>query len=110
MLDVAVDARRGSPTYGKHVARELSADRGDQMFVPVGFLHGFLTLEPDTIVTYKVDAAYSAAADGAVRWDAPELGIAWPLEAPPLLSARDAAAPTFADFDTPFAFSAGAAS
>lgn len=110
VLDVAVDVRRGSPTYGKHVARELSADRGDQMFVPVGFLHGFLTLEPDTIVTYKVDASYSAADDGAIRWDAPELGISWPLEGPPLLSARDAAAPTFADFDTPFAFNAGAAS
>ncbi len=110
VLDVAVDARRGSPTYGRHVARELSAERGEQMFVPVGFLHGFLTLEPDTIVTYKVDASYSAADDGAVRWDTPDLAIAWPLEAAPLLSARDASAPTFAEFDTPFVYSAGAAS
>lgn len=101
--DVAVDVRRGSPTYGHWVAEELSAENGVQLLVPRGFLHGFITLVPDTDVLYKVDAPYSAACDGAVRFDDPDLGIEWGIE-PRLavLSEKDARAPYFRDFITPF--------
>jgi dTDP-4-dehydrorhamnose 3,5-epimerase len=103
ILDVAVDVRRGSPTYGRHAAVELSADSGEQVFVPAGFLHGFVTLEPDTLVLYKVDAPYAPECEGAVRWDDADLGIDWGVSAA-TLSAKDAAAPAFADFDTPFVY------
>ena len=101
--DVAVDVRRGSPTYGQWVAVELSAEAGDQLWVPRGFLHGFVTLEPDTEVVYKVDAPYAADCDGAIRFDDPDLAIDWgidPSEAQ--LSDKDRAAPAFRDFDSPF--------
>jgi dTDP-4-dehydrorhamnose 3,5-epimerase len=99
ILDVAVDVRRGSPTFGSHVKAELSADGGEQLHVPVGFLHGFVTLEPDTRVTYKVTDYYAADCDGAVRWDS--LDIDWG-SGPFKLSPKDAAAPAFADFESPF--------
>ena len=105
VLDVAVDVRRGSPTYGAWVAEELSAENGAQLLVPRGFLHGFVTLEPATDVLYKVDAFYDPAADGAVRFDDPDLRIDWGI-APgtAVLSEKDAAAPAFADFESPFAW------
>jgi dTDP-4-dehydrorhamnose 3,5-epimerase len=103
VLDVAVDARRGSPAYGRWVAVRLSAERGEQILVPRGFLHGFVTLEPATLVAYKVDAGYDAAADGSVAWDDPDLGIDWGT-ARPVLSAKDAAAPRFADWVSPFVY------
>jgi dTDP-4-dehydrorhamnose 3,5-epimerase len=108
ILDVAVDARRGSPTYGRHVKAELTADEGTQLFVPEGFLHGFVTLEPDTRVAYKVSDYYAADCDGGVRWDDPDLAIDWGVKAP-LLSPKDAAAPSFAAFDNPFTYAPGAA-
>lgn len=101
LLDVAVDARRGSPTYGRWHAEELSFDNGRQLLVPVGFLHGFATLEPDTEVAYKCSAPYSAEHDGAVRWDS--LGIEWGVS-DPVLSDKDARAPAFADWQSPFAW------
>lgn len=105
ILDVAVDARRGSPHYGQSVAVELSAANFQQLFVPQGFLHGFITLEPDTEVVYKVDNYYSAAHDGSVRWDDPALGIDWgEAAASPVLSAKDQAAPLFGEFDNPFEY------
>lgn len=107
ILDVAVDARRGSPTYGRHVAAELSAEDGRQILVPEGFLHGFMTLEPDTLVSYKVNAFYNAAADGCVRWDDPALAIDWPSPGPARLSPKDAAAPMFAGSDFGFEYVAG---
>lgn len=107
IFDVAVDVRAGSPTYGRHVSAELSAEDGRQILVPRGFLHGFMTLEPDTLVTYKVDSYYDAAADGAVRWDDPALGIAWPLSGPVSISPKDAAAPAFADATFGFDYSPG---
>ena len=107
ILDVVVDARRGSPTWGRHVKVELSAEDGRQIFVPEGFLHGFVTREPETLVAYKVNAHYSAEADGAVAWNDPDLAIDWSLDGPPELSAKDAAAPAFAAFDTPFRFESG---
>lgn len=105
ILDVAIDVRRGSPTYGRHATVELSAETGEQIFVPAGFLHGFVTLEPDTLVLYKVDAPYAPECEGSVRWDDPDLGIDWGVSAgAATLSAKDAAAPAFAAFDSPFVY------
>lgn len=103
--DVAVDIRRGSPTYGAWVGRELSAEAGNQLLIPVGFLHGFVTRTPDVIVAYKCSAPYAAETEGAVRFDDPDLGIDWgiaPEDA--VLSDKDAAAPGFAGFDSPFTY------
>lgn len=97
ILDVAVDIRRGSPTFGRHVAVELTADGLEQLFVPAGLAHGFCTLEPDTIVAYKVDAFYSQACERAIRWNDPAIGIAWPAVAGTVVSDKDAVAPTLAD-------------
>ena len=101
VLDVAVDVRPGSATYLKSVARELTAAGGEQLLVPQGCLHGFLTLEDNAEVLYKVDAHYDRAADGAVRWDSPEFGVDWG-RAEPVLSDKDRAAPLFADWTNPF--------
>lgn len=98
ILDVAVDLRRSSPTYGRHVAVRLDAVAGEQLYVPAGFAHGFCTLEPDTMVAYKVDAYYSPAHDRAVLWDDPEIGIDWPVAtAEAILSDKDRRAPRLAD-------------
>jgi dTDP-4-dehydrorhamnose 3,5-epimerase len=104
LWDVAVDIRRGSPTYGRWHGEELSAANGRQLLVPKGFLHGFVTLEPDTEILYKCTDVYAPACDGAVRWDDPDLAIAWPLDGTPVLSAKDAAAPLLRDFVSPFAW------
>jgi len=98
ILDVAVDLRRSSPTYGRHVAVELSAQNGRQLLVPIGFAHGFCTLEPDTEILYKVSAYYSAAHDHGLAFDDPELGIEWPV--PPgraILSDKDRKQPRLAE-------------
>lgn len=101
--DVAVDARRGSPTYGQWVAAELSAENRRQLFIPVGFLHGFVTLEDDTDVAYKVSALYDPASDDGIRWDDPMLALPWPLDGrEALVSDKDGALPSFAQFDSPF--------
>jgi dTDP-4-dehydrorhamnose 3,5-epimerase len=103
--DVAVDVRAGSPSYGQWVAEELSAENGEQLWVPAGFLHGFVTLEPETDVIYKVDDHYAPDCDGAVRFDDPDLAIDWGIDtARAVLSAKDAAAPAFAAFETPFRY------
>ena len=101
ILDVAVDARKGSPGYGQHVAVELSAETGAQLYVPKGFLHGFLTLTEDCEVQYKCTDIYAPECDGAVAWDS--LGIDWGTTAP-ILSEKDAKASQFSDFDSPFEF------
>jgi len=106
LFDVAVDARRGSPSYGRWFGTELSFENGRQLWVPAGFLHGFLTLEPDTEIVYKCTDYYAPEADGAVRWDS--VGIDWRLSGEPVLSPKDAAAPAFDDFDTPFTYEAPA--
>jgi dTDP-4-dehydrorhamnose 3,5-epimerase len=103
IFDVAVDIRKGSPTYGRWVGVELSADNFRQLLIPVGFLHGFVTLEPDTAVFYKVTAHYSQPQDFGVAWNDPDIGVDWPkLSAPPTLSAKDAAQPLLRDLKNPF--------
>ncbi|MBY0260566.1 dTDP-4-dehydrorhamnose 3,5-epimerase [Methylobacterium sp.] len=104
ILDVAVDLRRDSPTYGQHVAVRLDAEAGEQLYVPIGFGHGFCTLVPDTMVAYKVaGGVYSPEHDGALLWNDPALGIAWPVtEAEAQLSDKDRVAPRLAELSPPF--------
>lgn len=107
ILDVAVDIRKGSPSYGKWVGVELSAENGQQLLVPKGFLHGFLTLTADCEVQYKCTDVYAPECDGAVAWDS--VGIDWGLNgAQPVLSAKDAVAQALADFDSPFTYEGAA--
>lgn len=103
ILDVAVDLRRASPTYGRFVAVELSAENGLQLFVPVGFAHGFCTLEPDCEVAYKVTGYYSPACDKGVAWNDPDIGIDWPLPpSGPVLSDKDARQPRLSELPAYF--------
>jgi dTDP-4-dehydrorhamnose 3,5-epimerase len=103
VFDVAVDIRTGSPTYGQWVAARLSATEWNEMYVPEGFAHGFLTLEPDTEVQYKVSAPYSREHDRAIRFDDPAIGVEWPIDrAALILSDKDRAAPLLADIETGF--------
>lgn len=105
ILDVAVDIRTGSPSYGEWVALTLSAEAGNQMFVPAGFAHGFMTLTPDCEVAYKVDMAYAPEHEAAIMWNDPAIGIDWPdLGTTPALSWKDAAAPGIAGFASPFRY------
>ncbi|MEE8170268.1 MAG: dTDP-4-dehydrorhamnose 3,5-epimerase [Phycisphaerae bacterium] len=98
IFDVAVDLRKGSATFGKHVSATLSAAEWNQILVPIGFAHGFCTLEPDTEVIYKVTGPYSKAHERGIAWNDADLGIAWPIaSAGALLSDKDRANPSFAD-------------
>ena len=105
LFDVAVDARRGSPTYGRWFGAELSFENGRQLWIPAGFLHGFVTREPDTEIVYKCTDHYDRASDGAVAWDS--LGIDWGVD-DPVLSDKDRAAPAFDAWQSPFTFEAEA--
>ena len=102
LFDVAVDIRKGSPTYGAWFGIELTAENGRQLLVPKGFLHGFITRAPMTEIIYKCTDYYAPDCDGAVRWDS--CGIDWGFDGQPLLSQKDAAAPALAEFDSPFTF------
>lgn len=105
VVDVSVDCRVGSPTYGQYAMVELSAARDDQVLCPHGFAHGFLTLEPDTVVTYKVDDYYAPELDSGVCFDDPDLAIPWPI-APEeiILSEKDRSLPRFRDLPDVFAY------
>ena len=107
VFDVAVDIRKGSPTFGKWTGAELSAENGRQLLIPEGFLHGFVTREPESELLYKCSDYYDPACDGAVRFDDPDLGIDWgiaPVGA--ILSEKDRSAPLFRNFATPFHYEA----
>ena len=97
IFDVAVDIRRASPSFGRHVGEILSAENRRQMWIPEGFAHGFVALREGSEVLYKTTDFYHRAAERAIRWDDPELAIAWPAEVAPILSAKDAEAPAFGD-------------
>ena len=102
VFDVGVDLRRSSPTFGRWAGVVLSADMWNQLYLPEGFAHGFMTLEDNTEVSYKVSALYSPEHDRSIRWDDPAIGIEWPAELRPILSAKDHAAPLLAEIDTGF--------
>lgn len=101
LFDVAVDVRVGSPTYGQWFGAELSFENGRQLWIPAGFLHGFVTREPDTEIVYKCTAHYDRASDGAVAWDS--VGIDWDVT-DPLLSDKDRDAQRLADLKSPFTY------
>jgi dTDP-4-dehydrorhamnose 3,5-epimerase len=103
--EVAVDIRAGSPSYGRHVAIEMSADVPRQLYVPAGFAHGFLTLEPDTLVVYKVSSPYAPGCDRGLKWSDPVLGIAWPMPADKIiLSDKDRQNPLLKDMPAGFRY------
>ena len=103
ILDVAVDLRKDSPTFGQHVAVELSADDGRQLFVPRGFAHGFITRAPDTIVAYKVDNDYAASLEDGLAWNDPDLGIDWGNgQGAVVMSDKDRKLPRLRDAGSPF--------
>jgi dTDP-4-dehydrorhamnose 3,5-epimerase len=105
ILDVVVDVRRGSPTYGQHVSTELSAESGRQIYIPVGFAHGFLTLEDDVLVTYKASQHYVSAYDSGIRWNDPDIAYPWPIaEAKLVISDKDRRLPFLTEFASPFLY------
>ncbi|TFI59900.1 dTDP-4-dehydrorhamnose 3,5-epimerase [Sphingomonas parva] len=105
IFDVAVDIRQGSPTFGRWVGLVISAEKWNQILVPKGFAHGFMTLEPNCEVLYKVSAPYAPAHDRAIRYDDPAIGVEWPdVEADVLLSQKDASAPRLAYVETGFVY------
>jgi dTDP-4-dehydrorhamnose 3,5-epimerase len=105
IIDYAVDLRKGSPTYGRHVARELTAENGRQLYVPVGFGHAFVTLTDDTEVAYKVSDIYAPDCEGGVVWNDPEVAIDWPLpRSGAVLSDKDVVLPLLKDIDSPFVY------
>jgi dTDP-4-dehydrorhamnose 3,5-epimerase len=105
IIDVVVDVRRGSPHFGQHVKAEISAEKGSQIWVPAGFLHGFITLQPNTHVTYKVTDFYDAGCDGSVLWSDPALGIDWGIgQSDAILSDKDAEAQSWQEFSSPFLY------
>ncbi len=101
-LDIAVDLRAGSPTFGRHQAVILDAAIGNSYYIPVGFAHGFLALEDNTLLFYKCTDYYHPETEGALRWNDPALGLDWGTMVEPLVSEKDAVAPLLADFVTPF--------
>ncbi|WP_374637513.1 dTDP-4-dehydrorhamnose 3,5-epimerase family protein, partial [Paracoccus sp. (in: a-proteobacteria)] len=102
LFDVAVDIRKGSPSYGQWYGAELSFENARQLWIPAGFLHGFVTREPDTEIIYKCSDHYAPECDGSVAWDS--VGIDWGGNGKPLLSGKDASAVALADFDSPFTY------
>jgi dTDP-4-dehydrorhamnose 3,5-epimerase len=106
LLDVAVDLRGGSPTYGEWVGAMLDEDNGRQLFIPEGFAHGFVSLTGDCEIAYKVSDFYAPDCDGGIRWDDPDIGVDWglPAGAEPVLSGKDRGLPLLADWQSPFEY------
>lgn len=106
LFDVAVDIRAGSLTYGQWVGETLTAENGKQLWIPPGFAHGFCSLEPETVICYKVTGYYSAECDKGLAWDDPAIGVAWPdIADPETLSAKDRVQPRLADLPEYFSWS-----
>lgn len=101
-LDVVVDLRHRSPTFGRHAVVELTTALGNVLYVPEGFAHGFVALEDETLFLYKCSDYYAPAAEGGLRWDDPALGISWQLPGEALVSDKDAVLPTLKELDNPF--------
>jgi len=105
ILDVVVDIRRGSPTFGRHASVELSAESGRQVYVPEGFAHGFVTLEDEVVVMYKASAFYSPAHDCGIYWNDPDIGFPWPFkDSEVVVSDKDKRLPSLKEFVSPFAY------
>ena len=104
IFDVAVDIRKGSPTFGKWVGVELTADNKKQLLIPKGFAHGFMTLTDDVEVQYKVDELYAPDCDRGIAWNDPSIGIEWPMDITPVLSAKDEKAPLLNDAENNFSY------
>jgi dTDP-4-dehydrorhamnose 3,5-epimerase len=105
ILDVAVDIRRASPSFGKHVSIELSAEGGQQLYIPIGFAHGFISLEDDVLVAYKVSDYYAPLQEGGIRWDDPDIAFPWPFKNENVItSEKDARLSNLKEFESPFAY------
>jgi dTDP-4-dehydrorhamnose 3,5-epimerase len=105
ILDVAVDVRRGSPTFGKYVSTELSSESGRQVYIPIGFAHGFLTLEDDVVVMYKTSDYYAPANDSGICWNDPDIAFPWPLKGTDIITSdKDRQLPKLKEFASPFAY------
>jgi dTDP-4-dehydrorhamnose 3,5-epimerase len=105
VLDMIVDVRKGSPTYGKHVSVELSAESGHQLYIPVGFAHGFITLEDDVIIVYRVSDYYAPAYDKGIRWNDPDIAFPWPVREDAIaISDKDRNLPFLKEFASPFSY------
>jgi dTDP-4-dehydrorhamnose 3,5-epimerase len=104
-LDVVVDVRQGSPTYGNSLSIELTAEKGEQLYIPEGFAHGFVTLVPNTEIFYKVSSPYAPKSDGGIHWNDPSLGINWPLPATgPITSPKDQQLPLLSGLAKSFTY------
>ena len=104
LFDVTVDIRRGSPTYGKWENFELTAENGYQLYVPIGFAHGFMTLEQESEIVYKCSDYYAPETEKSISWKDPDIKICWPKLDKPILSEKDAGAPILEDFESPFIY------
>ena len=104
IFDVSVDIRQGSPTYGHWVGHELTEDNGYQLYAPIGFAHGFVTLHPNSEIVYKCSDYYAPETEGALIWNDPDIGIDWPTTNELTISEKDKAANMFKDFESPFIF------
>lgn len=104
IYDVAVDIRQGSPSYGKWFGIELTGENKKQLLIPKGFAHGFITLTADVEVQYKCDELYAPECDGGILWNDPDIGIEWPLDVTPVLSAKDENAPLLKDVSLNFVY------